>query len=667
MLFGGENGAENLRPLQKTVCNVLFAELQQETSAMQARRATGSQANVDDRFCFELTSLVLTLSGTPAGLKHLSTLPGTLATCVNLLQIGTGRLQRTAVVIVRRAILQSMTPDACDRMLRPRIQLIRASGFSGFLFALIASSFSINLRVPGQAPSMMTLGNVDGLRLDATIDWEIAKELLQLLANVPAVWRDKFNEKCLAALDELTRSWSEGGATNGTDAPLWWAVAALCVISDEVVDSKQPPPPRLPGSEAKCCSNHDDGVTMGVVSCKECDAHFCAQCDLVLHLPQAKRGHRRAVLEAQQMTRTITVKEGTARLKTQYGVLAVDRRNGKAVCELKQQVSTESAGAHCRFCFGLLADAAVDVHGVGGHCDGETCGARAQAACTKLHLCGHNCGGIRAEETCLPCLHCDEGLFADADDFCNICWAENLSSAPAIKLGCGHIFHAECMQTMVDRRWPGPAVAFSCVECPICKAELSHPAIAGVAVILSMKAEIQRKAEMRLKFENKDKDPEVVDPNSKWFSNPVGFAMDKYNYYQCHSCEKPYFGGERQCGVAAGDSFDPAELICPGCAAGDAAQICPKHGTDYLEYKCRYCCSVAVWFCFGTTHFCEPCHNDNGRMVQMQQQATLPKCPCGPCGKALAPDAECPIGGQHPPTGEEYSLGCGVCRGVSEF
>merc|ERR1712203_501187 len=21
------------------------------------------------------------------------------------------------------------------------------------------------------------------------------------------------------------------------------------------------------------------------------------------------------------------------------------------------------------------------------------------------------------------------------------------------------------------------------------------------------------------------------------------------------------------------------------------AQMCPKHGTDYLEYKCRYCCS----------------------------------------------------------------------------
>jgi hypothetical protein len=37
-----------------------------------------------------------------------------------------------------------------------------------------------------------------------------------------------------------------------------------------------------------------------------------------------------------------------------------------------------------------------------------------------------------------------------------------------------------------------------------------------------------------------------------------------------------------------------------GCSAGGAAEVCPKHGTDYLEHKCRYCCSVAVWFCFGT-------------------------------------------------------------------
>lgn len=47
--------------------------------------------------------------------------------------------------------------------------------------------------------------------------------------------------------------------------------------------------------------------------------------------------------------------------------------------------------------------------------------------------------------------------------------------------------------------------------------------------------------------------------------DPVGFALKKYNYYMCYKCEKPYFGGERDCGAGAGanaDDYDPSELVC---------------------------------------------------------------------------------------------------------
>ena len=122
--------------------------------------------------------------------------------------------------------------------------------------------------------------------------------------------------------------------------------------------------------------------------------------------------------------------------------------------------------------------------------------------------------------------------------------------------------------------------------------------------------------------------------------------------FLAHPCGRV---GERDCGAAAGGdgSFDPKELICPSCAAGDAAQvrlapprlkkhhgaeaapqICPKHGTDFLEYKCRYCCSVAVWFCFGTTHFCEPCHNAHSQLIQMAQQVSPPPPPPIAAGRA---------------------------------
>lgn len=56
--------------------------------------------------------------------------------------------------------------------------------------------------------------------------------------------------------------------------------------------------------------------------------------------------------------------------------------------------------------------------------------------------------------------------------------------------------------------------------------------------------------------------------------------------------------------------------------------MCPKHGTDFLEYKCRYCCSVAVFFCFGTTHFCNACHDDFQRVTNLPKNE-LPACPAG--------------------------------------
>jgi E3 ubiquitin-protein ligase MYCBP2 len=38
----------------------------------------------------------------------------------------------------------------------------------------------------------------------------------------------------------------------------------------------------------------------------------------------------------------------------------------------------------------------------------------------------------------------------------------------------------------------------------------------------------------------------------------------------------------------------------------------------------------------------------------------------GPRGKQMEGD-ECPLHVQHPPTGEEFALGCGVCRNAHTF
>ena len=78
--------------------------------------------------------------------------------------------------------------------------------------------------------------------------------------------------------------------------------------------------------------------------------------------------------------------------------------------------------------------------------------------------------------------------------------------------------------------------------------------------------------------------------------------------------------------------------------------ICKEHGAMFLEYKCKYCCNLAVWFCWGTTHFCDQCHNPPRKTVRME-------CP----GEEL-----CPLQGRHPPNGTEFLLGCAICRSKKE-
>ena len=107
-------------------------------------------------------------------------------------------------------------------------------------------------------------------------------------------------------------------------------------------------------------------------------------------------------------------------------------------------------------------------------------------------------------------------------------------------------------------------------------------------------------------------------------------------------------------GLTAPAPLREEDLVCAKCTLPPPGiTACKKHGTAELEYKCRFCCGNAVWFCFGTTHFCEPCHS------KWRGKAEVVPCP----GLAT-----CKLGVPHPPNGDgvaaEFALGCGACRGA---
>lgn len=131
--------------------------------------------------------------------------------------------------------------------------------------------------------------------------------------------------------------------------------------------------------------------------------------------------------------------------------------------------------------------------------------------------------------------------------------------------------------------------------------------------IRKFEVDVKKKALERAKFEGIDKDERLKDPNDPYHGDLQAYAMFKLAYYQCFKCKEAYFGGKKDCINAQQEQqeFKPEELVCGKCAASSVKggiKSCKTHGADFIEFKCKFCCSVAQWFCWGSTHFCEECH-----------------------------------------------------------
>ncbi|XP_069950165.1 E3 ubiquitin-protein ligase MYCBP2 isoform X3 [Cherax quadricarinatus] len=683
------------------------------------------QNNPPDTYCFEMLSMVLALSGSAVGRAHLAQQDRLLRHLLSLLHTGSARVQRQVVALFRR-MLADVPPQSLalivgvDVLPAQDYAILHAAtkddestfdihkqGILDVFLAVIAKALTVQLKTKGSEGSKSVMsqgkGGVTSVTLATTMPtptassprWWLQGSATQKQADlIISLIRDmtmgklsdawaKVSKAAIAEnIINLTRL-NEGdrscAATCLATPTLWLALASLCVLHPDHVDalssqhwqatttSGDPhnPEPR------PTCENHDDGETPAMILCEECGSNLCGECDRILHLHRRTRLHHRTVFRQEQEAIKVDLHEGCGRTKLFWLLALADSTTLKAMLELRgenQQSRGAVATSACRFCGApaqpsLLSPAPV--------CQDQDCQEYNREACVRTHDCGHLCGGLKGESSCLPCLHgCSNtpSLKQDADDMCMICFSEALSAAPAIQLECGHVFHAHCCRTVLTRRWPGPRITFTFSLCPICKVRVTHGVLAELlGPISALYEDVRRKALMRLEYEGLHRAEAISTPGARYYNNPAAYAMDRYAYYVCFKCNKAYYGGEARCDVEAGlgDEYDPRELVCGACSDVSRAQMCPKHGTDFLEYKCRYCCSVAVFFCFGTTHFCNACHDDFQRVTNIPK-AELPHCPAGPRAQQLEGE-ECPLHVQHPPTGEEFALGCGVCRNAHTF
>eukprot|EP00286_Rhodomonas_abbreviata_P002849 CAMPEP_0181347648 /NCGR_PEP_ID=MMETSP1101-20121128/33989_1 /TAXON_ID=46948 /ORGANISM="Rhodomonas abbreviata, Strain Caron Lab Isolate" /LENGTH=192 /DNA_ID=CAMNT_0023459873 /DNA_START=205 /DNA_END=783 /DNA_ORIENTATION=- len=181
-----------------------------------------------------------------------------------------------------------------------------------------------------------------------------------------------------------------------------------------------------------------------------------------------------------------------------------------------------------------------------------------------------------------------------------------------------------------------------------------------VAADIKLFEAVKAKAAQRLVLEGGHKDARELKPSGRYHKQEAEYAMHKFAYYLCSKCTLPYFGGHRSCEVAADQgedqAFDPSHMVCGGCSSVGNSN-CTKHGAEAIEHKCKFCCSVASWFCWGNTHFCDPCHRKQGTPEAMTKKAKKDLPQCTP--------ATCPLKVAHPPSGEEFVLGCQICRSES--
>ncbi|XP_041987793.1 E3 ubiquitin-protein ligase highwire [Aricia agestis] len=648
-----------------------------------------------DNYCFEMLSLLLALSGSAVGRAHLAQRTELLNDLLALLHTGSERVQRQVISLLRRMITE-IPPQKMLAALNQGGDLSTRVTLLDHLVTYLGKAITVQVKVKGAGgsanPGTVMMGS--SVAPTPPASWfmrgETTKKHSHLVAKLVS---DMAEDKVSSAWGAETRTalaqyvsavahveeCERRPARCVASPTVWLALAALCVCEHEHIelingtgDGRENK--RDGAAETRPhCANHDDGSTIAVIECRSCGP-LCAECDRFLHLNRAARTHHRQICKEEESAIRIDIHEGCGRAKLFWLLLLVDRRTLKAliefrgmesgVCEASENTTTALTGlaGTCRFCgargnTGLLA--------IGNVCADQQCQEHGREACARVLTCGHVCGGVRGERACLPCLFgCGaDSLRQDADDMCMICFTDPLQAAPAIQLSCGHVFHLHCCKKVLANKWIGPRITFSFAQCPICKEDMTHWTLEELlAPIRRLREEVRRKALMRLEYEGL-----AGGTRARTLPDPATYAMERYAYYVCHKCGKAYFGGLARCEAESSGWWEPAELVCGACSDVAGARTCPKHGADFLEYKCRYCCSVAVFFCFGTSHFCNACHDDFQRVTNIPRHL-LPQCPAGPKGEQLPGSSdECPLHVQHPPTGEEFALGCGVCRHAHAF
>ena len=219
--------------------------------------------------------------------------------------------------------------------------------------------------------------------------------------------------------------------------------------------------------------------------------------------------------------------------------------------------------------------------------------------------------------------------------YCKIC-SEKLSSSKIVHLNCGHDFHYLCLINRLSEgeKLFGKKLNFNFIKCSICDSMLECPSTPYIQDKIDKNKQLYSQISTMIEQRN------IYQKN--YLSNSSSFL-----FHICYKCHQPYYAGKnnnicneenKQDCLCGKDSF---------VYDAKGSTFCKKHGFDFIEYKCKFCCNIASRFC-SQTHFCEECYASKN----YENNCEIKKCEKN----------KCEFSGMHAPNGEEYCLGCFICR-----
>lgn len=90
--------------------------------------------------------------------------------------------------------------------------------------------------------------------------------------------------------------------------------------------------------------------------------------------------------------------------------------------------------------------------------------------------------------------------------------------------------------------------------------------------------------------------------------------LEQMTIYPCFNCGDLYYGGPNDYDAAIRENSEQQNFLCQKCACdflGYGQDFCALHGNEFIDFKCMYCCSIALFVSEGGKQYdCQPCiHN----------------------------------------------------------